>query len=743
VSGVRSLVALTFAFVLLIAPSANGGSYEVVACGGAAGGAQNSFAPVADAHMAAYNVCPNVPSNPASGMVTRASATAGPGWVPHMAGAYQVFEAPPGASLASVSFDVSAIRLASYWSTGIVTFDGDFNSGELPYGCYPGNPGCAIGSRSFFGPVTVGLNGHTRFRFETRCGNPAGCDISASGYQPGMRALIAAANVRVRVQDFTAPAITPVFGALWADGWHRGREEAWENLNDNVGIMALRLRVDGAITDAQDYTDPGWPVGVRCDFTLRRPCNSITGGLPLDTRSLSDGRQTIRLEAVDAAGNEAAIERSIEVDNTPPVRVNAGVEGGEGWRQANDFNVRWPVPAGQAAPLTTAHYRLCRAGTEADCHTGSQVRDGIARLDHLAVPGPGDYTLQLWLEDAAGNADASNASDPVRLRFDDVPPVASFELIDEQQPLELEARAFDAASGLATGTIEIRRSGYRQWHPLPTILHGSRLSAHVPDLDLPDGSYEFRVRVNDRAGNEGYGDRREDGGKMELTLPLRTSSRITLARTDGRTKRCARRVRGRRKRRCARMRRSNLAKVIHGVLRTADGKPLAGSSITLVEQPRTGGGFRGVGALRTDSRGRFSHALGDGPSRTIRLRYEGTPLIKPAVESETIRAPARTSIETSEKSLRNGQSVRFNGRLAGGPVPDGGKLIDLQAYYRGKWRTFATPRTDRRGRWAFAYRFEATRGVVVYRFRARIRLEAAYPYELGYSRVVAVTVRGR
>ena len=36
----------------------------------------------------------------------------------------------------------------------------------------------------------------------------------------------------------------------------------------------------------------------------------------------------------------------------------------------------------------------------------------------------------------------------------------------------------------------------------------------------------------------------------------------------------------------------------------------------------------------------------------------------------------------------------------------------------------------------------ATRGTVRYRFRARIRREAAYPYELGYSRSLVVTVRG-
>ena len=103
---------------------------------------------------------------------------------------------------------------------------------------------------------------------------------------------------------------------------------------------------------------------------------------------------------------------------------------------------------------------------------------------------------------------------------------------------------------------------------------------------------------------------------------------------------------------------------------------------------------------------------------------------------------AQSTIAVDRRFALNGQAVRFRGRLVRGPIPDGGKLIDLQAFYRGRWRTFATPRTDSRGRWSYDYRFEATTGVVTYRFRARIRREAAYPYELGRSRVVRVTVRG-
>ena len=93
--------------------------------------------------------------------------------------------------------------------------------------------------------------------------------------------------------------------------------------------------------------------------------------------------------------------------------------------------------------------------------------------------------------------------------------------------------------------------------------------------------------------------------------------------------------------------------------------------------------------------------------------------------------------------MSNGQSVTFTGRLRGKPLPTRGKVVDLQAFYRGKWRTFATPRANKKGQFKFRYRFEATRSTTTYKFRARLRAESAYPYELGYSKVVSVRVRGR
>ena len=375
---------------LVLAPAAHAGSYEVTACANTTGGVQHAFAAAADRGLAAYSICPNTPSNPASGIVTRASATSGPGSVPYFAGAYQVFEAPPGARLESVSFDVAAIRLASHWTTGVIAYDGNFNIAEYPYGCYAGNPGCAIGTRTFVGPVVAPLWLHTKFRFETRCVNPAGCDISAAPGPLGMRALFSAANVRVRLQDSTAPTVTPSWGSLFGSGWLRGAQEGWSLEYDNVGVMVNRTAVDGRVVYSEDFREPSWPDWVRCDFSRPRPCVDIPGAISrVDTRSLSDGSHDLRVEVVDAAGNVASASRPIRVDNTAPPRVNAHVEGGDGWRTRNGFAVRWQSPGAQASPVTTAHYRLCNTADPSRCLTGSHSGAGIERLDNIVVSEPG------------------------------------------------------------------------------------------------------------------------------------------------------------------------------------------------------------------------------------------------------------------------------------------------------------------------------------------------------------------
>ena len=96
----------------------------------------------------------------------------------------------------------------------------------------------------------------------------------------------------------------------------------------------------------------------------------------------------------------------------------------------------------------------------------------------------------------------------------------------------------------------------------------------------------------------------------------------------------------------------------------------------------------------------------------------------------------------ARRGLRNGQAVQLSGLVGTRPLPPAGKLIEVQAYFRGRFRTFSTTRADSRGRWRFAYRFGGTRGRVPYRLRALLPAEGGYPFVTGRSPVARVVVVG-
>ena len=104
--------------------------------------------------------------------------------------------------------------------------------------------------------------------------------------------------------------------------------------------------------------------------------------------------------------------------------------------------------------------------------------------------------------------------------------------------------------------------------------------------------------------------------------------------------------------------------------------------------------------------------------------------------------PAASTISVKPRQVFNGGSVEFRGRVRSTPIPLNGKLLEMQAYFRGRWRTFSTVRSDLAGRWYFPYQFGGTTGRVLYRFRVLLPAEGGYPFGTGISPVVRVLVTG-
>ena len=144
----------------------------------------------------------------------------------------------------------------------------------------------------------------------------------------------------------------------------------------------------------------------------------------------------------------------------------------------------------------------------------------------------------------------------------------------------------------------------------------------------------------------------------------------------------------------------------------------------------------------TDAHGRVRYKAPAGPARRLRLRYPGTPHVRGDNATLALDVRARTTLDVNRRDAVNGEYVTFRGRLKGGFVPADGVLVEMQVRSRGKWRTFAQPRTDQEGRWRYQYRFETVSGTARFRFRARIRRQTGYPYVTGSSKHIAVQVHG-
>ena len=280
--------------------------------------------------------------------------------------------------------------------------------------------------------------------------------------------------------------------------------------------------------------------------------------------------------------------------------------------------------------------------------------------------------------------------------------------------------------------------------------HGDRLTARIDDLALAPGSYVLRARSVDAAGNEAWTDRRLNGEPMALTLPLRRPTRLQVGIQRRQVVRKAIRRKG--KRRIVRRRVSVLrpaARVkagrqvnIAGKLTDAAGQPIADAELQVLFRSSVSP-ERPIASVRTDPQGSYSFSTAATTSGYTRVALNATPQLLPATGEVSVAVPAETTLIADKRKLLNGQAVTFTGRLRTLPAPGVNKLVEVQVLLSGRWQTFRTLRTDAAGSWRARYRFRRTRGLVRYRFRARLPQEAGYPFDVGGSRAVDIRVRGR
>jgi hypothetical protein len=591
---------------------------------------------------------------------------------------------------------------------------------------------------------TFDVTGATRIVQRVICVARQGRTCSARGMN-----FLRTYKAQVGVVDGAPPTVAVVPNTpLATGGWVGGFQPLNYAASDSVGVRSAQAVVAGRAGGTHERTCAlAAPLGPYADVV---PCPNGPGQIMVRTQELLEGSRSLVVEARDSAGNignSAAV--TARVDNTAPARVIATVDGGEQWRNRNDFSITWANPVEpDRAPIVGASYKLCPAGP-GTCAIGQGAGADLSRVT-VQVPAQGEWILSLWRRDAAGNSSEALATVPVTLRYDAEPPRLAFARPSAADPTAVSVSVADNASGVAEGGIEISRQGSGVWQTLQTSRAGDRLVARVDDAMLPAGTYVLRAHARDHAGNETSTMTRVDGQPMVLNLPVRLASTMTAGIAHTKVmrlwvRRHGKRVRVRRRvtvlQRSAPIRFGDRAE-IRGRLADRNGHGFAGASIQVLSRS-VASADRLEAVVQTSDDGRFRYLAAGTMSRTLRLVFGGSPLVLPTQREVAVRVPAAGSLKVKRRHLLNGQVARFSGRVRSVPLPAGGKLVELQVRLSGRWQTFRTRRTDDAGRWSIPYRFRRTTGVQRYRFRLRLPSEAAYPFATGTSRPLVVTVRGR
>jgi hypothetical protein len=524
----------------------------------------------------------------------------------------------------------------------------------------------------------------------------------------------------------------------------------------NAFPLALRLEHPGAEPPSgiRGYAVAIDPVPGREPCAAADRCTAaetdLAGGADddaLEVAGLPEGTSYVSAVAVSGSGMRSSStgRATLHVDMTPPVVQLSGTPAG--WTnkpvtltaRATD-DASGMLPDGNApAPFTAIRV-----------DGGRPVVEPGAEVSAPAI-GEGVHSVAYYARDLAGNvADGGTgngvpnpAPQTTEVRIDRTAPGVAF--LNAQDPLDPElirVKVADPLSGPdpSRGWIGVRRAGSGDpFLPLaPAAVPPGELGAHWDSDAFPPGEYEFEATGYDRAGNAATSTRRADGEEMTLTNPLKAAA--SLRAGFGGVGRLGQGPR-------LRSTRYGRGAVLSGRLTEGQGTPLPHRPVRIVERFAAGAPAERVSLAWTAADGSFSAPLLPGPSREAIAVFDGSANLTHAVSQPLqlgVRSGVRLRASSSEARV-GGAPLVLSGRVAASPgtIPAEGKSVELQFRVAGlPWSEFRTLKTDRHGRFRFAYRFtdDDSRGVR-FQFRAYAPAQDGWPYEPGGS--LPVIVRGR
>ena len=460
----------------------------------------------------------------------------------------------------------------------------------------------------------------------------------------------------------------------------------------------------------------GWSVGIGA---MPSGAVDLAGdSVEIPVGQLQEGETVIRVRPIGGSGlvSRSVTSETVRIDETPPSVEISGIP-----------DEQWSTGAVTVVGRGRDQANLSGMGTAA--WSNSRVRVGVDA--NPAVVNPGDQAEvkisvdgvhAIWADatDAAGNPSGRVTG---TVRIDSVAPERlAFLPQDQADPRIVRVDASDATSGVAKVTARMRPVAGGAWVNLDGSYADGRFETTIDESKLSVGLWEMETTASDQAGNSKTVRRTINNDPAVVAIPLRRGSRIeaglrpvaSSASIAGTSMTAA----------------NGASTQIGGRLVTALDEPLVGAVVELSSAPTmVGGEWSSAGSQVTDHGGRFSFTVPAGPGRKLRISFAGDHGAMPSSQAMSISVPAKTTLAATPARVRSGQLAVFAGRLAGGWVPSGGKLVMVQAMIPGRgWQTFSVARSNSFGEWSAKYRFRTAIGKDGYLIRAVVPVESAYPF---------------
>lgn len=491
------------------------------------------------------------------------------------------------------------------------------------------------------------------FGFNLVCGL-AHCDNSVHGAE------IFVYQAILTVGETLGPSLNSPSGLWQTDGWIRGVWSLPLSGDSPSGMCSLSASL-------ADRSLPGSTTSP--NQAIWHQCSASSIDDPVPTSAYPDGADTLRIAGTDAAGEQAALSKTIYVDNQQPRIALTGPTDAP-----STAGTQYVTATAAAGPSGVAGISCSVDGAPAQWFAASTAQIPVAAV-------PGEHQVQCFSQnnakDASGAAGQS-ATQTFTMKIGEptIAAVAFSKVVNKLRCHRTVRRVRVPARW-----VKVRR-------------HGKLVRVHR------------RARV-----------KREKVTRCHPRTVRRLVTRVVTVRRHGKRVRVKRRemvrvvLEPRTVYKTSRRVAHGKATTVNGWLGTADGTALGGQTVDVLTAADNGRNNYHVAAVTTTAaNGAWSARLPAGPSRLVTAAYQGS-----ATTESTASAPAHLVVPAkvqllsiSPRQVPWGAAVHLVGRLRGGYLPPGGALVRLRIGEGSAVTTYGVrEHVTGNGRFTTIYRFGA------------------------------------